>query len=389
MTDRVVRNLEHLRGSASTARVLNLLRVWEENGDSRADGAVRNPDWAARPIFRTPVLNRALIIKHRLRRNETDLFTGRRQVATKVVIPIDDEDLKTGGRYVFVNQIGFERMMAEAFGVAPTHPDIETLRLIDKLPSLDPFLLREQLRRGGLDPAPCYFSISDSDLQRMQAFVHGEIEPLVTLSLGGDTVAVASESAARMAAKILSNTPGDQLEALRQTLRLAPEQYQEGVFCWKGFLYYKWTLSTLLGEVAVVAEAVRTIKPTGKVDRPAREHLDRSRAVLRGRIIRTCDEVSRTLRVYDDAYARLTQEGRPTAFRDFLLGRPVDVRQAGRPTGGRAAYRQLLAFPLPPRRPSAGGRGADGHLHGLRDRPPRPGREPRRPRHHGCLVGAA
>ena len=41
MTDRAVRNLEHLKSSASTARVLNLLRVWEENGDSSADGAVR------------------------------------------------------------------------------------------------------------------------------------------------------------------------------------------------------------------------------------------------------------------------------------------------------------------------------------------------------------
>ena len=329
MTDRVVRNLEHLRSSASTARVLNLLRVWEENGDSRSDGAVRNPDWAARPIFHTSALNRSLIIKHRLRRNEIDLFPGRRQVATKMVIPIDDEDLKTGGRYVFVNQIGFERMMAEAFGLSSSHPDLETLRLIDRLPSLDPFLLREQLRRGGRDPAPCYFAISDGDLQRMQAFVHAEIEPLVTLSLGPDTIAVASDSAARMAAKILSNSPGDQLDALRQTLRLAPEQYEEGVFCWKGFLYYKWTLSTLLGEVATVAEAVRTIRPTGKVDRVAREHLDRSRTVLRGRIIRTCDEVSRTLRIYDDAYARLTQEGRPTAFRDFLLDAPSMFAKLG------------------------------------------------------------
>ncbi len=329
MTDRVVRNLEHLRSSASTARVLNLLHVWEENGDSRADGTLRNPDWAARPIFRTAALNRSLIIKHRLRRNEIDLFPGRRQVATKMVIPIDDEDLKTGGRYVFVNQVGFERMMAEAFGLPAGHPDLATLRLIDRLPSLDPFLLREQLRRGGLDPAPCYFSISDGDLQRMLAFVHAEIEPLVTLSLGADTFAVASDSAARMAAKILSNSPGDQLDALRLTLRLAPEQYQEGVFCWKGFLYYKWTLSTLLGEVAAVAEAVRTIKPIGKLDRPAREYLDRSRAVLRGRIIRTCDEVSRTLQVYDDAYARLTQEGRPTAFRDFLLDAPSMFAQLG------------------------------------------------------------
>ncbi|KJV41347.1 hypothetical protein [Brevundimonas sp. KM4] len=329
MTDRAVRNLEHLKSSASTARVLNLLRVWEENGDSAPDGAVRNPDWAARPIFRTAALNRALIIKHRLRRNETDLFTGRRQVATKVVIPIDDADLKTGGRYVFVNQIGFERMMMEAFGVAPNHPDIETLRLIDKLPSLDPFLLREQLRRGGLDPSPCYFSISDSDLQRMLAFVRSEIEPLVTLSLGADTIAVNSDSAGRMAAKILSNTPGDQLDALRLTLRLAPEQYQEGVFCWKGFLYYKWTLAALLGEVAGVAEAVRTIKPVGKVDHAAKEYLARSRDVLRGRIIKTCDEVSRTLRVYDDAYAKLTQEGRPIAFRDFLLDAPSMFAKLG------------------------------------------------------------
>jgi hypothetical protein len=329
MTDRAVRNLEHLRGSASTARVLNLLRVWEENGDSRADGAVRNPDWAARPVFRTPALNRSLIIKHRLRRNEFDLFTGRRQVATKVVIPIEDDDLKTGGRYVFVNQIGFERSMTEAFGVQSTHPDIETLRLIDRLPSLDPFLLREQLRRGGLDPAPCYFSISEGDLQRMTAFVRSEIEPLVTLSLGGDTLAVAHDSAARMASKILSNTPGNQLDALRQTLRLAPEQYEEGVFCWKGFLYYKWTLAALLTDVAAVAEAVRTIRPVGTLDPQAKEYIARGRDVLRGRIIKTCDEVSRTLRVYDDAYAKLTQEGRPIAFRDFLLDAPSMFSRLG------------------------------------------------------------
>lgn len=329
MTDRAVRNLEHLRGSASTARVLNLLRVWEENGDSRADGAVRNPDWAARPVFRTPALNRSLIIKHRLRRNEFDLFTGRRQVATKVVIPIEDDDLKTGGRYVFVNQIGFDRSMTEAFGVQSTHPDIETLRLIDRLPSLDPFLLREQLRRGGLDPAPCYFSISEGDLQRMTAFVRSEIEPLVTLSLGGDTLAVAHDSAARMASKILSNTPGNQLDALRQTLRLAPEQYEEGVFCWKGFLYYKWTLAALLTDVAAVAEAVRTIRPVGKLDPQAKEYIARGRDVLRGRIIKTCDEVSRTLRVYDDAYAKLTQEGRPIAFRDFLPDAPSMFSRLG------------------------------------------------------------
>ncbi|HST92315.1 MAG TPA: hypothetical protein VLJ13_08990, partial [Brevundimonas sp.] len=156
MTDRAIRNLAHLRRSASTARVLNLLKVSLEHG--------RDPDWTARPIFRTPALNCALIIKHRLRRDELDSFHIRRQVATKVVIPIDAADLKTGGRFVFVDQRRFERTMREAFGLEAGHPDLTTLRLMDSLPSLDPFLLREQLRRAGVEPAPCYFSISESDM---------------------------------------------------------------------------------------------------------------------------------------------------------------------------------------------------------------------------------
>lgn len=89
MTDRTIRNLAHLRRSASTARVLNLLRVWLDHG--------HEPEWAERPVFQTMALNRSLIMKHRLRRDEVDSFYLRRQVATKVIIPLDSRDLKAGG----------------------------------------------------------------------------------------------------------------------------------------------------------------------------------------------------------------------------------------------------------------------------------------------------
>jgi hypothetical protein len=331
MTDRAIRNLAHLRRSASTARVLNLLKIYNEHG--------RDPDWAARPVFRTPALNRALIIKHRLRRDEFDAFHIRRQVATKVVIPIDADELKTGGRFLFVDQRNFERLMREAFGLEAGHPDLTTLRLMDALPSLDPFLLREQLRRGGVDPAACYFSISDSDLARMLAFVEGEIRPLVTLSLGEDIESVGSTR--RLAGKILSSDPGDRMEALRETLNLHPDEYQEGVFCWKGFLYYKWVLTSLMGDVAAVADAVSTVRPIGKVDRNAREYLDRGRRVLHERIMATCDEVGRTLRIYDDAYADLTVRGQPAAFRDFLLRAPRLFTRLGEQLG---AVQHVISF---------------------------------------------
>ncbi|NJC40616.1 hypothetical protein GGQ87_000874 [Brevundimonas alba] len=331
MTDRAIRNLAHLRRSASTARVLNLLKVSLDHG--------RDPDWKARPVFQTPALNCALIIKHRLRRDELDSFHMRRQVATKVVIPIDAADLKTGGRYVFVDQKRFERIMHEAFGLEAGHPDLTTLRLMDALPSLDPFLLREQLRRAGVEPAPCYFSISESDMSRMVQFVEAEIRPLVTLSLGDDIEAVGSTR--RLAGKILSNEPGDRMEALRQTLHLRPEEYQEGLFCWKGFLYYKWVLTSLTAELAAVAEAVATVKPNGKVDRTAREYLDRGRHVLGERIATVSGQAAGTLRIYDDAYAALTQDSRPGAFRDFLLQAPRLFTRLGEQLG---AIQHVVSF---------------------------------------------
>ena len=331
MTDRAIRNLAHLRRSASTARVLNLLNIFIEHG--------REDEWAEKPLFQTPALNRSLIIKHRLRRDETDCFYLRRQVATKVVIPLDANELKTGGRYVFVGQRGFERMMKEAFGIDAGHPDMRTLDLLDRLPSLDPFLLREQLKRGGVEPAACYFSISESDIERMAQFVEAEVRPLVTLCIGPDLEAVGSTR--RLAGKIMSNDPRDRMEALRETLRLEPDDYQEGVFCWKGFLYYKWILTSLRADVAAVADAVQTVRPIGKVDRESKAWLDRGRMVLRDRIIQTCDDAARTLAVYDAAYAGLTIDGRPAVFRDFLLDAPRLFARLGDQLG---AIQHIVSF---------------------------------------------
>jgi len=253
LSEREFRSLENLEGSASTARVLNLVQVARDHRLTE--------EWLERPMFQTAELNSCLLIKHRLRRNEYDVFRAPKQVATKIVVPIDRRDLKSGGRYVFVDQINYERTMAEVFGVTPDHPDFMILALIDQLPSLDPFLLREQLGRAGLLPAACYFAISEADLENMLNFVKSEIGPLVQLSLGGQTAG--PRSVERMALKILSNKPGNGSDTLGATLKLSPDQYQEGVFCWKGFLYYKWIMSRVMRDIAAVSKKVATDKTCG------------------------------------------------------------------------------------------------------------------------------
>ena len=333
MTNRAFRNLDNLKSSASTARVLNLLRVSREHD--------RTKGWRAAPMFENPTLNRCLVIKHRLRRNEVDEFRVRRYVATKIILPIDGADLRVGGRYIFVDQVGFDQMLEQALGVGPSHPDRRILSLIDELPSLDPFLLREQLRRNGHAPDPCYFNVSEADLNRMSEFVANEITPLVDLSMGPDADLAADNPVARLTAKIMSNSAGEDMSALGQTLMLAPEEYEEGVFCWKGFLYYKWALQALTGDIGWVVDSVRRAKPWGRTDMDQHAAIDRAKEQVRRRILLTCEATSDMLRVYDDAFRGLTREGKPTAFRDFLRDAPILFARLGERLG---AIQHIVSF---------------------------------------------
>ncbi len=281
------------------------------------------------------------MIKHRLRRNEIDEFRVRRYVATKLVLPIDGSDLRVGGRYIFVDQVGFDGMLEQSLGVGPSHPDRRILSLIDELPSLDPFLLREQLRRNGHSPDPCYFNVSEADLVRMSDFVANEITPLVDLSMGPDADLAADNPVARLTAKIMSNSAGEDMSALGQTLMLAPDEYEEGVFCWKGFLYYKWALQALTADIGWVVDSVRRIKPWGRVDADQHAAIDRAREQVRRRILVTCEATADMLRIYDDAFRGLTREGKPTAFRDFLRDAPVLFARLGERLG---AIQHIVSF---------------------------------------------
>ena len=90
---------------------------------------------------------------------------------------IDGQELKLGGRFAFIDQLNFDGMMSDLLGEGwlNDRSDRDLLTVLDGMPSLDPFLLREQLRRIGRDPARCYFEISDADMTRMFRFVEHEI----------------------------------------------------------------------------------------------------------------------------------------------------------------------------------------------------------------------
>ncbi len=178
--DRTVRLLTSLN-RASTSRVLNLAMIAAANAN--------NAEHRAQPLFVSPAINSSILLKHRVRADDSYVLgDSARAVATKIIIPFDPKDLRSGGRSFFVGQKGFRDILREIgqyTGESGMDRDVEVLRLINRVPSLDPFLLREQLRGRAIQCADCYFEINQADQQRMHTYVASEVHKLIKLAMGG------------------------------------------------------------------------------------------------------------------------------------------------------------------------------------------------------------
>ena len=314
MKNRSIRRLTHLQSTAATCRVLNLVKIAQLFG--------HEDEYRARPLFRNRFLNQAIILKHRLRGTEIDLFDSHRTVATKIILPIDRGDLNAGGQYVFIGQRNQTAALAQFLGesAADNLLDQRTLNVLDGLPSFDPFLLREQLRRKGLTPAQCYFTISPADTRRMMGYVQTELGGLSGL-LSGDKERF-QHSAASLAAKLMSNESTEDMAPLRLSMRMSKDEFAEGLFAWKGLLYYKWVLHEMEAQLPEVARELQTIQPFDSSPSEGKAQLNRSRRRLLTAVNQARLAAVKIIRIYDYAFAGLSTHSQPLLFRDFLVRAP-------------------------------------------------------------------
>jgi hypothetical protein len=329
-SDHSIRFLGLLRG-ASTSRVLNLVRIAKDNE--------RNPEHAEKPLFLSPVINRSFLLKHRTRSDESYLFASPRAVVTKIIIPFDAKDLRAGGRSLFVEQRGYADILRTIgnYGRAGLERDLMVLKLLSAVPSLDPFLLREHLRNNKIEVAPCYFAISEGDQERMHAFVSQEMARLVVLA--GSTSGDASSN--RLVSAMLSNHIDEKLEPLRVTLGLNGNDFREGVFSWRGFLFYKWSIGKFWPDVMGVLREIKAISPRGAVAPEQKIFLNAARRNIITMVRDNGNHVNRALSIYDTSFADLVEHQTPKTFRDFLLSAPYMFLELGEKLG---AISHIVSF---------------------------------------------
>jgi hypothetical protein len=328
--ERGVLSLSALAG-ASTARVLNLHHIGSENA--------HNPQHWEKPLFVCPAINNAFLFKHGLKADEKYLFISSRAVVTKLVIPFDRNDLLVGGQAIFVDQRGYDKTLRAAgnYSSEILERDSYILRLLNAIPSFDPFLLRDRLLNDKIAVSQSYFAISQGDQDRMHSFVSAELARLVSHTSGNDV----GSPHHRLVSAMLASEVGDTLEPLRAILGLAGNDFRDGIFGWRGFLYYKWSMDNFWPDVMPVLREIHEIQPQESQTPDQQFFLTRVRKTIIASVRDAGNEVNKALLLYNDVFGELVNNQSAKHFRDFLLSTPLMFLELGEQLG---AISHIVSF---------------------------------------------
>ena len=334
------RSLAALAKTGSTSRLLNLAAI------GRGDG--RRPGDAS--LLRSPGLSRALILKHRLRREDGEVGEAMRWrgTATKVIFPFDASDLALGGSTLFVGQPGWTEMLVQAAGAAEPRDlahDQQVLERLDELPSLDPFLVREHLRLKGLPVDDGCLDLPVGERERMERFAAGELIPLAGL-INSEPARIEADAAA-LAQMLLSTKAEERFGPLGTTLRLDLAAYAGGVYAWKGFLYYKWVLAKLTSPLQSVLTDIGRLRIVGRVSPDTALRIGAIRGRVHDGVLDQCVEAHKLIGRYDAAFMGLTLDGDFRGFREFLQASPVQFLEVGERIGVLSHIASFWRFRFP------------------------------------------
>lgn len=191
-------------------------------------------------FFKCKPINKILLIKDAIPENESHGNTS--AIGTKVYFPFNEKDIYEGGRTMFFHDRNIEKAFIDMYGAgalpaADFEDDMRKIRLLDRLPSLDPFLMKDAMSNNGFQINPSYFEVSKELWHQIETYILKSFEPLV-LAAFPNTVSATDEKARMLVQKIWEGRDLETLRPLAAAFHLPPGQELEIFSAWKGINYY-------------------------------------------------------------------------------------------------------------------------------------------------------
>lgn len=197
----------------------------------------------ARPFFRSKPLNTIVLIKDTV--PEADRQPGRPLVGTKLYFPFNDANIYEGGRTIFLHDRHVQPAILGQYGEGAItkdqlEDDLKIMSILDRLPSLDPFLLKDVFLRNKIPMDEAYFEVSEEAWNEIETFMLQRFETLVRAAFPEEDAAADDSKARMLIDKIWEARDIDALQPLINAFRLPQHEALDIFSSWRGIVYYSF-----------------------------------------------------------------------------------------------------------------------------------------------------
>lgn len=303
--------------------------------DCYAIGQTIGPDDSVGMLFKTDIMNKSVLIK----RYEPALPTARQPVVvtTRVYFPYDFNNPYEGGESLLFSEFGFYSNLSQKIGMGHVSPDLQaridadmnTLKMVDSMHSLDPFLFKTKAAQcdaeGSIHEA--YFAISPREWDKIRRPIRDKISRLVAKALnemGNEADGLAREQyVERFLGKIWQAKDIDGIEPFIKAMQIEPARAPEVFFAWKAVCYYQVRFDDALEALKTMFQWVghnQLCYPSDFVSLPDPElkSIEVRRNLLRRKMRDGYVNAHKVLTAYETSYKKFVEEDQPQTFMGFL-----------------------------------------------------------------------
>ena len=260
-------------------------------------------DPEAKPFFRCKPLNNLVLIK------DSDSQSRTAVIGTKLYLPFNENDIYEGGRTVFVHNPGLEQALLDNFGEGALPKellaeDMRVLKILDKLPSLDPFLLKDVFINEKIEMNPAYFEVEKALWDQIELYILLGFEPLAKAAFPD---ALSSDEVARkLIEKIWEGRDLEALKPLIVAFRLPEGKELETFAAWKGIIFYGFEHQRAIQAMSDMTAWIGDIKiPIAVVSGAERNEIKATLETIKTRMQDEWHAAERVLAEYQSSYDKM------------------------------------------------------------------------------------
>lgn len=286
---------------------------------------VLSQDEGARLFFRNKPLNTIALIKDTV--PESDRKPGAPFVGTKLYFPFNNDNIYEGGRTIFLYERHVEAAIIGQYGEGAITKeslveDMKILSILDRLPSLDPFLLKDVFLRQKIPMTEAYFEVSEEAWSEIETFMLQRFEPLVRAAFPEEAAAGDDTKARMLIDKIWEARDIDALQPLITAFRLPQHEALDIFSSWRGIVYYSFQYQK---EQSHLVDLIKWLKeneaPATGVPASENKEMQTMLAFVFEQVRKEWQTIEDIVRAYQSSYDKMFKDKiTSTDFLAFLKG---------------------------------------------------------------------